>query len=380
MLARVTPEAIADSAPAEWRAERGACRVIYVYDLGWQIQLSALEPRVADWRRAAPPAPRGREPQRIEIRPEPLRLEIPTKSVAVGPFLTNASAAVKVYEFGAVSIVYTIPIRGNANDLIALSRELVDNHALLEHSRKLANDLLDRFGDTVTRGSIWSGFEDYVVFHVEDARPAMAPGEICERFASSFAQILRSESAPLAAQEVDDALSARISFGRDDISIFDWNAALVIDAEVEDALGIVEFANVQLLEARFLDEQLDRSLERAYEVLSQQKRMRGWPRPAHGEGLWRVAELQIEGAVLFGRVTNALKLVGEQYLARVYRLLYERFHIAEWNAGVSRKLSTIESIYAKLSDRAATRRMEILEWIIILLFVASILVSLAFGH
>ena len=373
------PPEIADSTAADWRVERGSCRVVYVYDLGWQIQLSALEPRVADWKRAAPPAPRGREPQRIEIRPEPLRLEIPTDRVAVGPFLTIGPAVVKAYEFGAVSIVYTIPIRGNAEELIALSRELVDNHALLGHSRKLASDLLARFGDTVTRGSIWSGVEDYLVFHVEEARPAIPPDQICDRFAASFAQILRSESAPLASQEVDDAVSARISFGRDDISIFDWNAALVIDSEVEDTLAIVEFANVQLLEARFLDEQLDRSLERAYEVLSQQKRMRGWPRPTHGEGLWRVAELQIEGAVLFGRVTNALKLVGEQYLARVYRLLYDRFHIAEWNSGVSRKLATIESIYSKLSDRAATRRMEILEWIIIALFVASILVSIAFG-
>ena len=300
------------------------------------------------------PAPRGREPQRIEIRPEPLRLEIPTDRVAVGPFLTIGPAVVKAYEFGAVSIVYTIPIRGNAEELIALSRELVDNHALLGHSRKLASDLLARFGDTVTRGSIWSGVEDYLVFHVEEARPAIPPirSAIASRRAS------RKSSARSRRRSLRRRSTTRSRRGSPSAAttsrIFDWNAALVIDSEVEDTLAIVEFANVQLLEARFLDEQLDRSLERAYEVLSQQKRMRGWPRPTHGEGLWRVAELQIEGAVLFGRVTNALKLVGEQYLARVYRLLYDRFHIAEWNSGVSRKLATIESIYSKL--RIAPRR------------------------
>ena len=44
--------------------------------------------------------------------------------------------------------------------------------------------------------------------------------------------------------------------------------------------------------------------------------------------------------------------------------------------GISRKLATLDSIYAKTADRAASRRMEVLEWIIILLFVLSIVLSL----
>jgi uncharacterized Rmd1/YagE family protein len=40
-----------------------------------------------------------------------------------------------------------------------------------------------------------------------------------------------------------------------------------------------------------------------------------------------------------------------------------------------RKLQTLESIYGKMSDRAGTRRMELLEWIIIVLIAISIALS-----
>jgi len=56
----------------------------------------------------------------------------------------------------------------------------------------------------------------------------------------------------------------------------------------------------------------------------------------------------------------------------VYRLVSGRFHLAEWDASILRKLQTLESIYQKMSDFVGTRRMEILEWIIILLITVSI--------
>jgi uncharacterized Rmd1/YagE family protein len=53
-----------------------------------------------------------------------------------------------------------------------------------------------------------------------------------------------------------------------------------------------------------------------------------------------------------------------------------RFHLDDWDAGILRKLETLESIYQKMSDRASTRRMEALEWAIIILFVFSIAIEL----
>ena len=71
-------------------------------------------------------------------------------------------------------------------------------------------------------------------------------------------------------------------------------------------------------------------------------------------------------------MTNALKLVGDQFLARVYSLASRRFHLAEWDTSISRKLQTIDGIYEKMTDRATSRRTEMLEWIIIILIAVEI--------
>ena len=88
-----------------------------------------------------------------------------------------------------------------------------------------------------------------------------------------------------------------------------------------------------------------------------------------------IARLQVDSAILFERVTNTLKLLGDQYLARVHRLVSQRFHLESWDTSISRKLQTLESIYGKMTDNAATRRAEVLEWIIIVLIAVSIAVS-----
>ena len=92
--------------------------------------------------------------------------------------------------------------------------------------------------------------------------------------------------------------------------------------------------------------------------------------------LRRVAQLQVDAAILHERVNNALKLLGDQYLARAHRASALRFRLAEWNSGILRKLETIESVYDKVHDHAAQIRMEVLEWIIIALIALETVLSL----
>jgi hypothetical protein len=214
--------------------------------------------------------------------------------------------------------------------------------------------------------------EDYVIFHIEGFAQAVEPNRFCAEHGRRIAQILRAERQALSDQEVDDALAARISYGVQDVTIIDWNAALVLDRDGDDVRAVLEFANVELLEMRYVDQKLDRALDEAYEQISRRtaglRRMLGYS----GADLRRVAELQVDNAALFEGVNNTLKLLGDQYLARVYRLVNRRFHIDDWDTSILRKLQTLESIYEKISDQASNRRMEILEWVIILLIAFSI--------
>ena len=54
----------------------------------------------------------------------------------------------------------------------------------------------------------------------------------------------------------------------------------------------------------------------------------------------------------------------------------EPLHLTGWDPGIQRKPHTLDSIYGKMADRAATRRMEVLEWIIIVVITISITISL----
>lgn len=147
----------------------------------------------------------------------------------------------------------------------------------------------------------------------------------------------------------------------------------MVDRQGDDVRSVLEFANVELLEVRYLDQRLDDALDRSYQVLSRRLwgplRLQG----SYRRDLRRVARLQADNAVLFEGINNALKLLGDQYLARVYRQVSQRFHLAEWDTGILRKLQTLESIYEKMADQAATHRMELLEWIIIILIAVEIL-------
>jgi hypothetical protein len=83
----------------------------------------------------------------------------------------------------------------------------------------------------------------------------------------------------------------------------------------------------------------------------------------------------VDSAIRFEGVTNARKLLGHRHLARLCRLETRRFHLAEWDARLLRKLQTLESIYTKLSDQASNRRLEILEWLSLALIALALRLS-----
>jgi hypothetical protein len=147
----------------------------------------------------------------------------------------------------------------------------------------------------------------------------------------------------------------------------EWSAALLIDRECEETLQVIAFANVQLLEYRHIDNRLDDRLAGAYRLIHPlaQRRMPFWYRP--GRQLRELGEMRMEAHDLYERAGNVLKLVGDQYLARVYHLLAARFHLEEWRQNIERALEVAENAYQVVSDQAAANRGETLEWIVIVL-------------
>lgn len=353
---------------------RGVCQVLFAYDVGFSIDLERAQRLIAEGASREVLGHKRPAPAYLTFDPPPVRVSEPGPAVRIGGYETEPGVEFLIFDFGAVSVGYRIPITGPVAGLLDLSLALNEHHDLLLDSRRRVDAMLGLVREAVARPGVTDFVEDYLVFELHDVE-ADSTG-LLEAHRELLARILRAERRELSAQEVEDALSCRVSYGTDDLALVDWNAALVVDRDPEDTRTVLEFANVELLEMRHLDDRLDDAMDQAYEQVS---RKDGVPLlfPRGGAAaLRRIAELQADSAQLFESVNNALKLIGDQYLARVYRVAAQRLHLPEWDASILRKIGILESLYDKLSDRRANRRMETLEWIIIALIGFEIVLSL----
>lgn len=365
---------MAQSDPPVLTIDKGICYALFAYDVGLAIDLDEADRRIKASKERGRIKHKPKAPHFLEYRPAPLRVIQEGTPLTIGKYVSTASVDVMLYDFGALSVTYKIPLAGSFSELLTLSEDLFENPVLLADSRTRVDQLLAALQETVDRPHVFSSVEDYVIFEVETYRGSTS-NPVWITHPHELAQILRSDRALLSEQEVRDATSYRISYGPEDAAMVDWNGALLFGPNMEDVRAVLEFANVELLEMRILDRQLDDALDQAYEALSKKL----WARlrlPGSFEtDSARIAQMQVDSAIIFERVTNTLKLLGDQYLARVYRLASQRFYLEAWDASISRKLQTLESIYGKITDRVESRRLEILEWIIIILIAVSIAVS-----
>lgn len=376
MQTRVFPEADARGTVIE----AGTCHVLFAHDVGFSIDLDRAEQLITSHKQRAKIRDRRRAPQSLHYSPAPLRVMQAAPQLKLAGFETAPLVEAVLYDFGAICIIYSAPLKGSLADILTLSNELYDNARLMEDARRLVGEVLAAIQPAVTKSRISPLVEDYAVYHIEKLSGSIRPDLWLAANRESIAQVLRSETRILSDEEVTDALSCRTSFSRDDLTLIDWNAAIVFDPDAEDVRTILEFANVELLELRYLDQMLDESLAQAYEALSRRTRGHTPIFTTLSADIRRVAQMQADSATLFEGVNNALKLIGDQYLARLYHAASTRLHLPEWDEGILRKLHTLDSIYSKISDQQAARRMEILEWIIIILIAVSIVLPFLPGY
>jgi hypothetical protein len=195
-------------------------------------------------------------------------------------------------------VSYTIPLAGTLSDLPALAEALWGNERLLRDSRQHVAALMEILGDAAARPHVADFVEDYSIFHVEAFTAPCDAAMLWTTQAQTVAQVLRAAPHSLSQQEIADATAMRLSFGPNDATIIDTDAAILFDPEGEDVRDLIEFVNTQLLEMRFLDRELDDVLEGAYDTLLG-RRWRRWRLAPVGPDLRSLARLQLDAAILF---------------------------------------------------------------------------------
>jgi hypothetical protein len=350
----------------------GECRVMFAFEAGFAIDLARAESRLPASAREALPKSR-RVPAESDFTQKPLRIALERSTHAIGGFTSAALVETTIYDFGAISVTFRIPFDGEIAKLAVLAAALWNNRALAAAARASVEETITTLGDTVTRPELRAAAEDFVVFVVDPASCGGVPLTVESFGAARLAALLRLEDKPLSAEEIADAVQSPFSYSPHDLVLVDWAAALVVDAEPAATLAVLEHANVQLAELKHLDNELDRGLDQVWAMLNDRSLFRPFRLRAN---LRKLAELELEGAALFDSVTNALKLLGDQHLARVQRAAGRRFRIDDWEQSVSRKLATLGSISERLEARQSQYRSELLEWIIIALIAFEIVQAL----
>jgi len=146
---------------------------------------------------------------------------------------------------------------------------------------------------------------------------------------------------------------------------------------LEDVPDLLELATAHLLELRYYDGLLDRELHRIYDELQ-----------AGGSPLThlftrkyrklqrRTSALLLELSEMVERLENAVKIVGDFYLARVYQAAVKRFRLGSWEATVLRKQRLVAEVNDLTGGAADTTRGELLELIVILLIAYEVVAAL----
>jgi hypothetical protein len=365
--------------PTELPELAGTLHVYIAYDWGDEIDLDHARRLVPAEVHVLPR--RRRTPSSIAYRPPPLRFLLPAVSVEVpeiGP--VSAAAEATAFDFAAVSVALHLPFRLSAGSLSRLAGWLAEPAPLVQAALAAVLALHQRLLPAIRKPQ-WNDElrEEYVVFQLPPAAPLPAPVPLLEQHAAWLAGLVRLETGALSQQEIAEALRLHIRYGPDDLVILDWAAAFLLDRNCDETLQAIEFANMQLLEFRHIDDRLDDSLATAYRLVEPVNRSWLPFGRSHGRSLRALGGLKVEANGLFERTENVLKLVGDQYLARVYRLLGARFHLDEWEQSIQRKLEVGEGVYQVLSDQTATYRTELLEGIVIGLILLEILLAI-FRH
>ncbi len=355
---------------------KGQAIAYFAFDIGYEIALDQVPLYIS----SLPVQPISRKKQtptylQYQTAPQVLFLgEIET------PFGVKGQIYATVYDFGAVSISYRWPLDQVPLEALPQFSERLYQADLEDHAKQQVENLFQNIQKAISRPHIANLIEDYYIFVLEQLdTPIEGPinaMDLRERYGATMAQVLRFDTSPLNLDQQKEALAKTLSYYENDLVIIDWNTAIVYDTNYADTLSVLELLNVELLEYRYIDSQLDNRVDEYEDILYKQA---PWFIPLYSpyrKTMNELAELRIESSLVTERVENALKLIGDLYLARVHKAASERFYMHEWEQAISRKLDIIDNLYNLVTDRLRSAQSQTLEFVIVILILLEIILSL----
>ncbi|MGB9707711.1 MAG: hypothetical protein ACPLXC_00015 [Candidatus Pacearchaeota archaeon] len=349
------------------RIEEGIVMSYFCFDVGNEIRLEEIEKVL------------GKKAEQIlltyeRLTPEYVQYKTPPLFIRVGVEKVNGKEwgiDAKIYDFGVVTVRLWTGIEGTT---VEITKSL--NKAEQEIKKKaftILNKILGEIKAYIEKPliDVEKTFSNYNIFFVQRFERAWKPQDIVKRFGDEIAHFLRYESKKLSEPEIRDIIKNPLSYYSDDLTIIDFNAALIYDPRKSyDVPDVLEYAIIELTELRVYDNFLDSVLETTYEELGKKKFF------ARGKIIDKLSQIKLEVSEVKEKVENFIKLIDDSYLGKIYVAASNKFYLEKWKSSVKEKLELLESLYSKSWDRLQTSRNIWLEAAIVALFILDIILIL----
>jgi hypothetical protein len=324
---------------------------------------------------------RGERTGFLDLPERPLTADLGPRTLTLedGAVL-EARAFVRFFGIGVASIRYEVNLpRGTGPaELARLVRAAADSGVLAGRARAEVDGLAARIAPSLDEPVTSPLFETYAIVLVG----ALEGGRVAADCAGvDLARVLLGEppAAGLSERTVEDATRHRFSYSGEDLCVLDWDTAFVVEPHGDRSVAdVLELAAAQLLELRWYDDLFEKEMVAVAGLLGRPRASLAWLSVGrYGRVTRRIQHRVVDSVEFVSRVENAVRIVGDLYLARVYRAAMERFRIESWVSEVLRRQEVAARVAGLLHSEAHSALGHVLEITIILLIVFEIVMALA---
>ncbi|MBK9928039.1 MAG: hypothetical protein IPP66_22440 [Anaerolineales bacterium] len=240
--------------------------------------------------------------------------------------------------------------------------------ATVLHDRKKIEDVLKSryIPETYRQNGL---FEEYTILLVNEAKPT--PDKWIEKNALAISNFIRSQREIFEKTEMEEILSSRARYSAIELTLVDWEGAVIIapNNDFQSDIVLFKIGNYQLLRYRMLDISIEDLLDKINESFFKNRR-----RPRATRGMIRqIAEHKLEVMINFERVEQNLLFIGDWYTTKLYEIIHNEFYLKDWKESVKTKLDNLENIVQTIQENFALSfetlmdRLQMLGWVLLLI-------------
>lgn len=347
---------------------KGKILIYRVFDIGEEVNLASVENLLKE-KSISERYKLARNPkQAIIINDAPLSLHLGDVEIQFPDRKFSFTIIGKLWSYGTISMCFQFEIpQGTTWPELIKFASLFENPEQLDLvARNRAREFTQQISTCMKRTNEWNTYEDYVIYFFENIE-GLGDNALTLLDKADIPSLILAENVDNLSDSIKkNVLEHTYQYAKNDLSIIDWNSALVIEPNGSmDVPDIIEFALNQLLEMRYYDDLLDDKLGKLYNSIENKKK--SLLSDQYSDLAEEAAQRYLELSEIIETIENSFKVVGDFYLATIFRAASNRFRFKDWLSNINSKLSNFAEVSKVLQGEVHARRTQLSELIVILL-------------